>query len=88
VYVSTDWIYDEVLKDRPSWLTDREFSIEIEVYGDGILDCHDQPIDGEALGAAAAPNGNGSPDGTNRTTFREAPKPQPREMHVQPVRTS
>jgi hypothetical protein len=77
VYVSTDWIYDEVLKDRPSWLTDREFSIEIEVYGDGILDCHDQPIDGEALGAAAAPSGNGSPGGTYRSSFRVAPKPRP-----------
>src|SRR6516162_123929 len=58
------WLRDEVDKDDESWLSQREFTIEIEIRGDLILDCHRQAIDGEAIGLDPTPSGNGSPGGT------------------------
>jgi hypothetical protein len=74
-HVSPHWIKDEIDDDRSTWLTWNGFEVEIEIYGDGILDCHRQPIDGEAVGLEAFPSGNGSPGGTYRSAIRVAPKP-------------
>ncbi len=78
IYVSSDWIDDEIL-GRSSWLTRDGFEVEIEIFGDGILDCHRQPIDGEAIGLEAFPSGNGSPGGIYRSAFRVRPKPHKSE---------
>ena len=80
--VARRWIKDEIEDDGASWLTDRGFELEIEIFGDGILDCHHQPIDGEAVGVEAFPSGNGSPGGTYRSCFRVEPKPHPPENAV------
>jgi hypothetical protein len=74
VHVSTDWIADEIL-GRSTWLTWDGFEIEFELDGFGILDCHRQPIDAEAIGLEAAPTGNGSPGGFYRSAFRVHAKP-------------
>lgn len=79
IYVPGDWIGDEIEKERSSWLTDRGFEIEIEIFGDGILDCHHQPIDADAIGVEPTPSGNGTPGGTYRSAFRVQPKPRRRE---------
>jgi len=74
VYVSTDWIRDEI-KGRSTWLTWDGFEIEFELDGFGILDCHHQPIDADAIGLEAAPTGNGTPGGIYRSAFRVHAKP-------------
>jgi hypothetical protein len=71
------WLRDELDKDEESWLSQREFTIEIEIRGDLILDCHRQAIDGEAIGLDPTPSGNGSPGGTFISSFRVHPKPVP-----------
>ena len=78
IYVDPDWVNDEI-SGNSSWLTWDIFEIEIEVYGDGILDCHRLAIDGEAIGIDAVPSGNGSPGGTYRSCFRVEPKPRKRD---------
>ncbi len=74
IYVDADWVKDEITGGS-SWLTWDVFEIEIEVYGDGILDCHRLALDGEAIGVDAYPSGNGSPGGIYRSCFRVEPKP-------------
>ena len=74
IYVSPDWIDDEI-HGKSSWLTGFGFEIEFELDGFGILDCHRQPIDAEAIGLEAFPTGNGSPGGMYRSAFRVLPKP-------------
>lgn len=78
VHVSTNWIGDEV-RGRSTWLTFDGFEIEFELDGFGILDCHRQPIDAEAIGLEAAPTGNGSPGGIYRSAFRVRAKPHKSE---------
>ena len=78
IYVDPDWVNDEI-SGNSSWLTWDVFEIEIELYGDGILDCHRLAIDGEAIGIDAVPSGNGSPGGTYRSCFRVEPKPRKRD---------
>ena len=70
VKVRPEWIRDEIEYGRESWLSQRDFRIEIEIYGDYILDCHGQAIDANPVGLRSAPTGNGSPGGTFRSTFR------------------
>jgi len=70
VRVRPEWIRDEIEYGRESWLSERDFRIEIEIYGDYILDCHGQAIDANPVGLRPAPTGNGSPGGTYRSTFR------------------
>jgi hypothetical protein len=70
VIVRPEWVGDEIAPRRDSWLSERDFRIEIEIYGDYILDCHAQAIDAEPVGRRPAPTGNGSPGGTYRSTFR------------------
>ena len=70
VKVRPEWIRDEIERGRESWLSERNFRIEIEIYGDYILDCHGQAIDANPVGLRAAPTGNGTPGGTYRSNFR------------------
>jgi hypothetical protein len=74
VLVSRRWIRDEIDKGE-SWLTDRDFTVEIEVRGDLILDCHGRPVDANAVGVRATPSGNGTPGGTFVSTFKVKAKP-------------
>lgn len=78
IFVDPDWVRDEIASHSSSWLTWDVFEVEIEVYGDGILDCHHLALDGEALGLEPFPSGNGSPGGTYRSSFRVEPKPSKR----------
>lgn len=80
IYVDPDWIRDEIASHSSSWLTWDVFEVEIEVYGDGILDCHRLALDGEAIGLEPFPSGNGSPGGTYRSSFRVEPKPRKRDI--------
>jgi hypothetical protein len=75
VLVRPRWVKDEVQKGGESWLGERRFRIEIEVYGDFILDCHGQAVDANPVGLRAAPTGNGTPGGTYRSNFRVEPQP-------------
>jgi len=70
VKVRAEWVRDEIERGHESWLSERDFRIEIEIYGDYILDCHGQAIDANQIGLRAAPTGNGSPGGTYRSNFR------------------
>jgi hypothetical protein len=70
VKVRPEWVRDEIERGRESWLSERDFRIEIEIYGDYILDCHGQAIDANQVGLRPAPTGNGSPGGTYRSNFR------------------
>lgn len=79
IYVDPDWVKDEITGNS-SWLTWDAFEIEIEVYGDGILDCHHLAVDAEAIGLDAFPSGNGSPGGTYRSCFRVEAKPRKRDI--------
>jgi hypothetical protein len=69
------WIRDEIEQGGQSWLTDREFTVEIEIRGDLILDCHNQAIDADSIGLRAAPSGNGTPGGTYISCFHVEKKP-------------
>jgi hypothetical protein len=74
VFVSPDWIDDEI-QGTSSWLTTNGFEVEVEFNGYGVLDCHHQPIDADAIGLEAFPTGNGSPGGIYRSAFRVHAKP-------------
>jgi len=71
------WWDDEIQPGEDSWMTQREFTVEIEIRGDLILDCHHQAIDGNAIGMRPVPSGNGTPGGTYLSRFRVLPKPLP-----------
>jgi hypothetical protein len=73
--VRKKWIHDEIEEDDESWLSGRDFSVEIEIRGDLILDCHGQAVDGNAIGATPTPSGNNTPGGTHLSTFRVTAKP-------------
>ena len=74
IIVSPDWIGDEI-QGKSSWLSGDGFEVEFELDGFGILDCHRQPIDAEAIGLEAFPTGNGSLGGFYRSAFRVHAKP-------------
>ena len=69
------WVRDEIEPGGQSWLTDREFTVEIEIRGDLILDCHGLALDADAIGLRAAPSGNGTPGGTYLSCFHVEKKP-------------
>src|SRR5262249_9699300 len=73
--VRKKWIHDEIEEDDESWLSGRDFSVEIEIGGDLILDCQGQAVDGNAIGTKPAPSGNDTPGGTFLSTFRVTAKP-------------
>jgi hypothetical protein len=68
------WMADEV---RGSWseFDDGPTTIEIEVRGDYILDCHGQAVSGAALGLHPFASGNDAPGGTFVSRFRVSTKP-------------
>lgn len=79
VYVNKRWYQDEVESDKESWLSENEFSVEVEIRGDLILDCNHQSVDANPRGSSGIPSGNGSPGGTFFSSFRVQPKPCERE---------
>ena len=68
--VRPEWIRDEIEHGRESWLSERNFRIEITIRGDLILDCHEQAVDANAVGLRPSPTGNGTPGGTFVSNFR------------------
>jgi len=67
--VDADWCDDEIW-DRTSIFRRDETQVEIEIRGDLILDCCGQAVDANSVGRRATPSGNGTPGGTNISTFR------------------
>ena len=80
--VAKKWIRDEIEPGSPSLLSENPFEIEIEIFGDGILNCHRQPADLDAVGVQAFPSGDGWPGGTYRSCFRVTPKPKGERENV------
>jgi hypothetical protein len=72
--VDRRWLADEV---SGAWsdFDDGPTTVEIEVRGDYILDCHGQPVSGAAIGLHPFASGNGSPGGTFVSRFRVSSKP-------------
>jgi len=74
--VDPDWISE--MRSRPSVFRYEGATVEIEFYGDYVLDCHGQAVDANARGYALAKrtgiadeaSGNGTPGGTFRSVFR------------------
>jgi hypothetical protein len=68
------WLVDEV---SGSWsdFDDGPTTVEVEVRGDYILDCHGQALSGAALGLRPFPSGNDAPGGTFVSRFRVSSKP-------------
>jgi hypothetical protein len=87
--VDPDWISE--MRSRPSVFRYEGAMVEIEVYGDYILDCHGQAVDANARGfalpaGAQGTSGNGTPGGTFRSVFRidrHAPPPEGGHHHHQ-----
>jgi len=84
VVVRRDWVNGEISIDaadadrstrfeagakRPEWYP----RVEVEIFGDLMLDCRGQPVDANAVGPTIVPTGNGTPGGTCRFTFRVVP---------------
>jgi len=70
-----DWVSDEVY-GRKTIFNNDQVIIEIEIFGDFILDCNGQAIDADAHGLSPGPTGNGVPGGTFRSTFPVGPRPR------------
>lgn len=72
--VAPKWVNE--VSNGPNVFRDEEGAIvEVEVFGDYILDCHGQAIDANAHGftlsdARPGESGNGAPGGTFRSVFR------------------
>ena len=75
VHVRGAWIEDEIKEGGESWLTERDFTVEIEIRGDLIVDCHGLPVDANSRGVEATPTGDGVPGGTFLSSFRVEEKP-------------
>ncbi|QDF37504.1 hypothetical protein FJN17_07955 [Bradyrhizobium symbiodeficiens] len=70
VAVAKRWVRDEIDQSGESYLSERDFVVEIEVRGDLIEDCSGQTVDANAIGRRAYPTGNGSPGGTYFSSFK------------------
>jgi len=75
VVVRDAWIREQMQRGEDSWLTERDFTVEIEIRGDWILDCRGVPVDANSRGLTAAPTGDGVPGGLFLSTFRVERKP-------------
>ncbi|OFA06905.1 hypothetical protein [Duganella sp. HH101] len=63
-------------------------TVEMEIYGDFILDCNGQALDADARGRSPGPSGNGTPGGTFRSSFQLDAKPlRPDPDAAQPQNT-
>ncbi|WP_143750131.1 hypothetical protein [Caballeronia ptereochthonis] len=71
--VGGPWCRDEIW-NGPSELDCEVACVEIQVFGDFILDCRGQAVDANPVGLRAAPSGNGTPGGTYLSLFRIAPR--------------
>lgn len=69
VTVDKRWYRDEIKTEGESYLSERNFMVEIEIHGDLIEDCSGQAVDANAVGLRPAPTGNGTPGGTYLSTF-------------------
>lgn len=77
--VDAGWVHDATVSRKTIFNQD-EALVEIEVFGDYIVDCDGQTIDANVRGLCAVPSGNGTPGGTLRSNFRV-------EMRDRPVST-
>jgi hypothetical protein len=79
IIVSGDWIWDEIQGPKSAFQVpdDADYFpfLEIDIYGDLILDCRGQPVDANSFGSNIVTTGNGTPGGTCRTVFRVSAKP-------------
>jgi len=79
VVVDGDWVWHEIQGNKSAFQVPNNVDyypfLEIEIYGDLILDCRGQPVDANSFGPDIVPSGNGTPGGTCRTVFRVSPKP-------------
>jgi hypothetical protein len=69
VTVDRRWFRDEIDTLGESYLSERNFMVEIEIRGDLIVDCSGQAVDANAVGVSPAPSGNGTPGGSYLSTF-------------------
>jgi hypothetical protein len=72
-----DWVNDEV-NGRKTVFNNDQVILEIEIFGDFILDCNGQAVDANAHGLSPGPTGKGAPGGTFRSTFPVGPRPRAR----------
>lgn len=69
--VDAGWVHDATVSRKTIFNQD-EALVEIEVFGDYIVDCNGQTVDANVRGLCAVPSGNGAPGGTLRSNFRVA----------------
>ncbi|HET7058570.1 MAG TPA: hypothetical protein VFI05_07550 [Nitrospiraceae bacterium] len=79
VVVDAEWVRDATVSKRTIFNQD-EAQVEIEVFGDYMVDCNGQTVDANIRGLCAVPSGNGTPGGTLRSNFRV----EVRDPHVRP----
>lgn len=72
-FVDPGWCDDAVTCWKTKFDQKQAF-VEIEVFGDFIVDRNGQTVDAEVRGLSAVPSGNGTPGGTLRSTFRVEPR--------------
>jgi hypothetical protein len=73
--VEGSWVEDALRGIRTLFQGKERAGVEIEVRGDYIVDCNGLTVDGNAVGLAPAPTGNGTPGGTFLSSFRVEPAP-------------
>jgi hypothetical protein len=73
--VRTKWAADEEGEEGESWFSEGNFEVRIQVDGNGILDCHDQAVDADALGVRATPTGDGVAGGLFSSSFSVSARP-------------
>jgi hypothetical protein len=69
VVVDSNWIRDAII-GRWNLFNQCSALVEIEVFGDYIVDCNGQTVDANARGLCGVPSGNGTPGDALRSTFR------------------
>jgi hypothetical protein len=70
VAVAKRWVRDEIDQGGESYLSERDFVVEIEIRGDLIEDCNGQTVDANSDGLRPSPSGNGTPGGTYFSSFK------------------
>jgi hypothetical protein len=70
VAVAKRWMRDEIDQGGESYLSERDFVVEIEIRGDLIEDCSGQTVDANTVGLVGSPTGNGAPGGTYFSSFK------------------
>ncbi|QDT98540.1 hypothetical protein [Gimesia aquarii] len=70
IVITKRWLKEEFDAESYSTFDNVPSRVEIEVYGDLIIDCNGQSVDANAVGLQTVPSGNGSPGGTFRSSFK------------------